>query len=226
MGLPGFCLVCFLFLFSCFVFCLVCPSFVCTPDWMLDCVMVRALFDSPMRDADILCIIRSLAQILCYDLARAEKAKDGKKNENGPAWRCLFFECRDAFLASSGIQNEIKTCCGTSAGRIKNRSVWGARFWLCCIYCPRRAGRASVSCNHQQSSNATEEAPPRGSRKRCSRKCWNAKELSDCGHATSLVAFRDLGHSAGNLKPLKDCPLFTALRAFRHTQHVRNTHAT
>ena len=53
-----------------------------------------------------------------------------------------------------------------------------------------------------------------------------AKVLSDCGHATSLVAFRHLGHSAGNLKPLKDCPLFTVLRAFRHTQHVRNTHAT
>ena len=45
--------------------------------------------------------------------------------------------------------------------------------------------------------------------------------LSDCGHATSSVAFRHLGYSAGNLKPLKDCPLFTALRAFRHTQHVR-----
>ena len=70
----------FLFLVFLCLFCLFlgCPSFFCTPDWILDCVMVRALFDSPMRDADMLCIIRSLAQKLCYDLARAEKAKDGK----------------------------------------------------------------------------------------------------------------------------------------------------
>ena len=39
--------------------------------------------------------------------------------------------------------------------------------------------------------------------------------LSDCGQATSLVAFRHLDHSAGNLKSLKDCPLFTALSYVR-----------
>ena len=33
-----------------------------------------------MRDAAVLCRIRSMAQTLCYDLARAEKAKDGKKS--------------------------------------------------------------------------------------------------------------------------------------------------
>ena len=32
-----------------------------------------------MRDVAVLCTIRSMAQTLCYDLARAEKAKDGKK---------------------------------------------------------------------------------------------------------------------------------------------------
>ena len=36
-------------------------------------------FDSPMREHTVLCTIRSMAQTLCYDLARAEKAKDGKK---------------------------------------------------------------------------------------------------------------------------------------------------
>ena len=36
-------------------------------------------FQSPMREHTVLCTIRSLAQTLCYDLARAEKAKDGKK---------------------------------------------------------------------------------------------------------------------------------------------------
>ena len=36
-------------------------------------------FDFPMRNHTELCIIRSMAQTLCYDLARAEKAKDGKK---------------------------------------------------------------------------------------------------------------------------------------------------
>ena len=37
-------------------------------------------FESPMREHTVLCTIRSLAQTLCYDLARAEKAKDGKKS--------------------------------------------------------------------------------------------------------------------------------------------------
>ena len=37
-------------------------------------------FDSPMREHTGLCTIRSMAQTLCYDLARAEKAKDGKKS--------------------------------------------------------------------------------------------------------------------------------------------------
>ena len=36
---------------------------------------------SKLRLTDMLCIIRSLAQKLCYDLARAEKAKDGKKSK-------------------------------------------------------------------------------------------------------------------------------------------------
>ena len=36
-------------------------------------------FDSPMREYTGLCTIRSMAQTLCYDLARAEKAKDEKK---------------------------------------------------------------------------------------------------------------------------------------------------
>ena len=34
--------------------------------------------DSPKRDVAVLCTIRTMAQTLCYDLARAEKAKDGK----------------------------------------------------------------------------------------------------------------------------------------------------
>lgn len=54
-------------------------------------------------------------------------------SENGLAWRCLFLDVAMPFLASSGIENEIKTCCGTGAGRIKNGSVWRARFWLCRI---------------------------------------------------------------------------------------------
>ena len=33
-----------------------------------------------MRDVAVLCTIRTMAQTLCYDLARAEKAKDGKKD--------------------------------------------------------------------------------------------------------------------------------------------------
>ena len=54
-------------------------------------------------------------------------------SENGLAWRCLFLDVATPFLASSGIENEIKTCCGTGAGRIKNGSVWRAHFWLCRI---------------------------------------------------------------------------------------------
>ena len=44
---------------------------------LLDCVLVHA----PMREHTGLCTIRSMAQTLCYDLARAEKAKDGKKSK-------------------------------------------------------------------------------------------------------------------------------------------------
>ena len=39
-------------------------------------------FDFPMREHTGHCTIRSMAQTLCYDLARAEKAKDGKKTLN------------------------------------------------------------------------------------------------------------------------------------------------
>ena len=45
----------------------------------------------------------------------------------------FFLDVATPFLASSGIENEVKTCCGTGAGRIKNGSVWRARFWLCRI---------------------------------------------------------------------------------------------
>ena len=35
---------------------------------------------TPQRGMLLYCIIRTMAQTLCYDLARAEKAKDGKKS--------------------------------------------------------------------------------------------------------------------------------------------------
>ena len=58
-----------------------------------------------MRDADTLCIIRSLAQILCYDLARAEKAKDGKKmcTEKCVVWLLVFGWCVFGFRVSWGL---------------------------------------------------------------------------------------------------------------------------
>ena len=46
---------------------------------VLDCVMVHALFRRPKEGSCCTLTIRTMAQTLCYDLARAEKAKDGKK---------------------------------------------------------------------------------------------------------------------------------------------------
>ena len=55
---------------------------------MLDCVLVMLSFDSPMREHTGHCTIRSMAQTLCYDLARAKKAKDGKKKRPSLPTRC------------------------------------------------------------------------------------------------------------------------------------------
>ena len=52
-------------------------------------------FDSLMREHTGHCTIRSMAQTLCYDLARAEKAKDGKK---------LSFDVQEADLVKQPLQ--------------------------------------------------------------------------------------------------------------------------
>ena len=80
----GFCvLLCFLGVFwVCFVGFLCClfRSFL-HPHWTCWTAYWSTLsFESPMREHTVLFTIRSLAQTLCYDLARAEKAKDGKKS--------------------------------------------------------------------------------------------------------------------------------------------------
>ena len=55
-------------------------SLVDTPIWTCWTAYWSMLsFDSPMREHTGHCTIRSMAQTLCYDLARAKKAKDGKK---------------------------------------------------------------------------------------------------------------------------------------------------
>ena len=54
--------------------------FYCTPVWTLDCVMVRAPFWLPNAGYwSMQWVIRSSAQTMCDDLARAEEATDGKK---------------------------------------------------------------------------------------------------------------------------------------------------
>ena len=56
----------------------------------------------------MLCLIRSLAQILCDDLARAEKAKDGKKMEKyttSSAYGCLYYFSYFCGLIVSGDQS-------------------------------------------------------------------------------------------------------------------------
>ena len=90
------CFRCFCFVFVCF--CLVFCFFVWLFFWV---VFFRSFntplgtwtaywsalsFDSPMREYTGLCTIRSMAQTLCYDLARAEKAKDGKKRGVSAHW--------------------------------------------------------------------------------------------------------------------------------------------
>ena len=76
--------------YVCFVGCLFC-FLVGTPCWTHWTAYWSTLsFDSPMWEHTVLCAIRSMAQPLCYDLARAEKAKDGKKKTSLP-YGCIFF---------------------------------------------------------------------------------------------------------------------------------------
>ena len=64
-----------------------------TPYWTCWTVYWSTLsFDSPMRETQDTAQFVQMAQTLCYDLARAEKAKDGKK------WFRVFF-CSNALIA-------------------------------------------------------------------------------------------------------------------------------
>ena len=92
--------LCFLlFVLGCFLFGLVFFSLLDTPVWTCWTVYWSTLsFDSPMREHTGLCTIRSMARTLCYDLARAEKAKDGKKTNtpiSKPAMMCTLPTCHN-----------------------------------------------------------------------------------------------------------------------------------
>ena len=70
-------------------------------------------FDFPMRDCTGLCTIRSMAQTLCYDLARAEKAKDGKNSANRPGgWHtCQFLSAADMSATCVLVTVTLSTSC-------------------------------------------------------------------------------------------------------------------
>ena len=81
----------FFFLFLCFVclffFVFVWFAFVMSPSSIDRCWTVYGsmVFWYSQRGGDArFCTIRSTNRKLCYDLARAKKATDGKKSDNGP----------------------------------------------------------------------------------------------------------------------------------------------
>ena len=86
----GGCCCCCCFCLFCVFFVVVFVWFGCFLGWSVSLVDTAIWtcwtaywsmlsFDSPMREHTGHCTIRSMAQTLCYDLARAKKAKDGKK---------------------------------------------------------------------------------------------------------------------------------------------------
>ena len=99
--------VCFLFgcLLCMWIAALYMATVLCT-----ECVLVTLSFESPMREHTVLCTIRSLAQALCYDLARAEKAKDGKKN----TVLCTESFC---FYASTSVRTEPRATSAKLEGK-------------------------------------------------------------------------------------------------------------
>ena len=93
-GVFGFCfvLVC-VFLFGLFLLvCLLFFSSLDTPVWTTWTAYWSTLFfDFPMREHTGLCTIRSMAQTLCYDLARAEG--EGRK-KNSVSKNHISFRCK------------------------------------------------------------------------------------------------------------------------------------
>ena len=121
-----FSLVVFFGVFFCFpLFCLLVFLLVghpCLDNWTA--YLSTLSFDSPMREYTRLCTIRSMAQTLCYDLARAEKAKDGKKMdilEDGPFEDLL----RVAASGKVGYGAARPSCCEYS--RLKLRQDDGPK---------------------------------------------------------------------------------------------------
>ena len=107
---------CLLFCFGCW---LVCFS-LDTPFWTCWTVYWSTLsFDSPMREHTGLCTIRSMAQTLCYDLARAEKAKDGKKKQFVQLAQTLCYDLARAEKATDGKKTSVPMALHTALALIE-----------------------------------------------------------------------------------------------------------
>ena len=89
-SLQGF--FCFVWFLGVFWFCFVVFWTVCFALWFAPQFGLVGLrpailsFDFPMREHTGHCTICSTTQTLCYNLARAEKAKDGKNNRVAEVW--------------------------------------------------------------------------------------------------------------------------------------------